>query len=139
MSSFTDRLKFERISNSKNLYRTLNSFRFYYNDDKSGEYLDVPIGTIFNGASFPLSVQKFFGFDPIDSRWVQATVVHDLLVGEHREKAFVMPTCRYLSWNESADWFDKALRVKFDQLPNTPHFNRRLFVYAVKLYGLRKK
>ena len=43
---------------------------------------------------------------------------------------------RYASWSEAATWFDAALRVKREQCPTCPTLNRRLFVMAVRLWGI---
>jgi hypothetical protein len=135
MSTFTKNLKYKKHPKLKNKYLTLESFIFYLNDDMTGEYLFVPKGTIFNGASFPKIVQRIFKFDPMDERWLQATVVHDVLVGEHKGKLRVSPTGRELSWEESTHWFDQALKVKLEHTNNTPPFNRCLFVKSVEFYG----
>jgi len=139
MSSFTDHLSFSIYK--KGLYKTRTEFVFYYNDDKTGEYLIVPAGTIFNGASIPKPIQKLFNWNPIDPRWVQASVVHDCLVGEFTLRSFVVnaeqKTIRQLSWNEAAKWFDKALKVK-TSYNNCPKEYRHTFVLAVRFYGILK-
>lgn len=136
MSSFTEPLAFAYVS--KNKYITTESFRFYFKDDLTGEYVDIPKGTIFNGASIPKLIQKIFRWNPIDFRWLQATVLHDALVGEHGVKVKTS-TGRTLSWNESADWFDAALRVKRDQYSTCPKLHRRLFVTSVRIYPTFKR
>lgn len=142
MSNFTEKLDIVHIGGG--LYQTKKAFRFYYNDNMLGEYVDIPIGFKSNGATFPKHVQKFFGLNPIDPCWIQACFVHDALVGEQLVKLKVFDdaanTSRYLNWSESADWFDKALQVlENDGVVNKQckckPINRRLMIVAVKLWG----
>lgn len=139
MSSFTEHLKFKHYKDD--LFITTKEFRFYYSNYKTGEYLAVPENTIFNGASIPKPIQKLFNWNPIDPRWVQASVVHDCLVGEFTLRSFVVndeqKTIRQLSWNEAAKWFDKALKVK-TSYNNCPKEYRHTFVLAVRFYGILK-
>lgn len=131
MSTFTEPLSFNYVS--KNRYITTESFRFYLNDDLTGEYVEVPKGTVFNGASIPKVIQKLFRWNPIDFRWLQATVLHDALTGEFGDKLKTSQG-RTLNWKESSHWFDAALRVKREQYNTCPKLYRRLFVTAVRIY-----
>lgn len=140
MSTFSDELTFSEITGtSPKLYRTENAFTFFYNDDKTGEYVYIPAGTVFNGASIPNIFQFLFNWNPIDPRWVQASVIHDCLVGEWGGKFHVTNNetkrSRLLSWAESAKWFDKALKIKTVQ-HNCQNRYRRVFVLAVRLFGI---
>ncbi|MFV0408824.1 MAG: DUF1353 domain-containing protein [Paracoccus sp. (in: a-proteobacteria)] len=135
MSSFTNVLQYSKLKNG--LYVTEREFTFYLDDRKTGEHLTVKAGTLFNGASIPKKLSKLFGWNPIDHRWLQATVVHDVLVGELCHP-LTTSTGRLLHWVEAADWFDAALRVKRSQYDSCPKLNRILFVHAVKLYGFFK-
>lgn len=134
MGAFTEILQVEPVPDRKGLFRTTKPFTFFLDDTKTGEYLHVPAGVHFNGASIPVRIQKLFGWQPMDWRWLQATVIHDMLVGEHGV-IYYTSEYRRLSWDEAADWFDVALRVKRSQYPACPKLNRVLFVKAVKIYG----
>lgn len=135
MSTFSDKLQY--ISVKTGLYKTTQDFTFYLNDDLKGKYVFVPSGTIFNGASIPWVIQKLFGWDPMDPRWVQASVLHDGLVKEFGQQLFIQDGPRgYIpSWNEAANWFNKALKVKTEQY-KCPRRDRIAFVAAVKVYGI---
>lgn len=135
MSSFSSYLNYEKLNNG--LYATLEPFEFYLNDDKNGPYVYVPEGFKFNGASIPVLIQKIFGWNPMDKRWLQATVLHDGLVNEHGQQLFIQDNKRaYVpSWNQSADWFNKALKVK-TELHKCPKRYRIIFILAVKAYGI---
>lgn len=141
MSSFTDDLDFDLVGNG--IYKTRTPFRFYLSDDKTGDYVEVPACFISNGASIPKPLQTLFGWRPMDLRWAQAAFLHDGLVGE---TGTALPICndttgqkRYASWSEAATWFDKALAVKRANTSNRlmcPPLNRRLFVMAVRAWGV---
>lgn len=138
MSSFTKPLSVTAVGSG--LYRLDVGFRFYLSDTKMGEFLDIPMGFISNGASIPKGIQRQFNWNPMDVRWAQASFVHDALVGETGVKLGVKSlensSVRYLGWKEATDWFDQALRVKRGQSADCPPLNRRLFVLAVKTWGL---
>lgn len=145
MSKFTDKLNIVHIGGG--LYQTKQSFRFYYNDDLSGEYVEVPIGFISNGASFPKFIQKMFNLNPFDSCWSQAAFVHDALVGEYIQKIKVKDDftgkSRYLNWSESTDWFDKALQVlekngEVNKECKCKPINRKMMIWSVKQWGKLK-
>lgn len=138
MSSFTDVLDYECVG--RGIYKTRIPFRFYLNDDKTGDYVDVPSAFISNGASIPQPLQRLFGWQPIDPRWAQASFLHDGLVGEtgitltiENDDADIQ---RYAGWSEAATWFDSALRVKREQCVECPSLNRHLFVLGVRLWGM---
>lgn len=136
MSTFTQPVSFKPISNGR--YVTTSEFRFYLDSRMIGEYVDIPVGTVFNGASIPKLIRKLFGWNPIDYRWLQATILHDALVGEHADKVKTSYG-RVLNWKESAYWFDQALRIKREQYPSCPKLYRRLFVTSVRIYPTLKK
>lgn len=139
MSAFTDVLDFDCVGNG--IYKTRLAFRFYLRDDKTGDYVDVPAGFYSNGASIPRVLQIVFGWKPMDLRWAQAAFLHDAMVGETYSKIPIISgsNSRYATWNEATRWFDAALRVKREQCPTCPNLNRRLFIAAVKLYGIIEK
>ena len=139
MSAFTDVLDFDLVGSG--IYKTRRAFRFYLRDDRRGEYVDVPAGFSSNGASIPRWIQIAFGWKPMDLRWAQASFLHDAMVGETCAKLPIITDgkARYASWNESTKWFDAALRVKRKQYQTCPTLNRKLFVAAVKIYGLIEK
>jgi hypothetical protein len=136
MSSFTDALEIKGGGSYVEIQRPL---RFYINDNKVGEYVEVYTGFCSNGASIPKAIQKLFGWSPFDHRWLAAAIIHDALVGETVSQFTVRSTehdcTRYLSWSESATWFDAALRVKMSQ-HNIRKFKRKMFVAAVRAWGL---
>jgi hypothetical protein len=137
MSSFTEPLDFDCVGNG--VYKTRHPFRFYLNDDRIGDYVEVPACFVSNGASIPKPLQTVFGWKPMDLRWAQAAFLHDGLVGETGTQ---LPICndngakRYASWGEAATWFDKALQVKRALSPSCPDLNRRLFVAGVRAWGI---
>lgn len=140
MSSYTSPIEYESIGNG--YYKNLSKFRFYYSDDGCGEYVEVPVGFISNGASIPTIFKKLFKWEPDDKYWIQASFLHDGLVGESSIYLPVVNDCslstRYLSWNEAAEWFNKALQVKQEKYPECPKVNRVLFVKSVKVWGFVK-
>lgn len=133
MSSFTQKLAYSKIGN--NLYITEYDFDFYIDDSLCGEYVYIPGGTMFNGASIPQIIQNIFNLNPVDKRWLQATVLHDGMVNEHGQQLLIYSNgvARIPTWMESAKWFNKALAIK-----KCPTHIRIAFYYAVILYGLIK-
>lgn len=139
MSSFTRPLEIEYLPDS-DLYRTLESFKFYYDDSLSGDFVIVPKGLLSNGASIPLAIRKLFGWEPMDPRWVQAAFLHDALVGEFGVRVPIYSNKvepRWPDWNESTKWFDKALAVRMKG--QSLSFKRRSFVFCVKQWGRFRK
>jgi hypothetical protein len=136
MSSFTRPLDYDYTY--LGVYKTRHPFTFYL-DDPDGEYIHIPAGFESNGASIPRVFRVLFGWNPMDYRWAQASFVHDALVGETSDKLLVVKgsNLRYLTWQEAATWFDKALQVKMGQY-GFSGFQRKLFVLAVRWYGLFK-
>ena len=133
MSRFTKELAFSTVG--EGLYKTNCSFIFFYSDSLDGKFVLVPEEAPFNGASIPIIVQKIFNLDPIDNRWLQATVLHDCMVNEHGLQLKIRDgiNSRIPTWMESAKWFNKALKVK-----KCPYYIRLLFVSAVVIYELIK-
>jgi hypothetical protein len=135
VSSFTAKAEFDYDSRS-GLYINRHAFRFYFSDDKTGAFVDVPAGFKSNGASIPRPIQNLFGWKPMDARWAQAAFIHDGLVAESGVQLYIGG--RIPSWKEAADWFDKALSVKQAQMADCPKLNRVLFVKAVKVWGIMR-
>ena len=133
MSSFTSALEFKRVSGGLVLTKP---FTFYYNDDLTGEYITIPVGHFFNGATIPKVIQKLFGFDPFSRYWLAASIIHDALVGEFYDCLPVSPSNRILSWREATKWFNKAIKVTEDNYISCPYFYRKAFILAVTLYGI---
>lgn len=133
MSSFTSPIEFSRVSGGLILTKPLT---FYYNDDLTGSYITIPEGHFFNGASIPKVFQKAFGFDPFNPYWLAASIVHDALIGEFCDPVPILPENKILNWNDSADWFNKALKVTQGIYGNCPKLYRKLFVSSVKIYGM---
>ena len=69
----------------------------------------------------------------MDIRWLQATVLHDALVGEFSDK-ITTSLGRTLSWKESANWFNAALKIKNKQ-HDCPDSYRLIFYFAILFYG----
>lgn len=138
MSSFTDTLDFDCIGVGK--YKTRRHFRFYLKDSLTGDYVEVPACFVSNGASIPRPLQIIFGWYPLDIRWSQASFLHDAMVGETGVKMCICNDqtgrARYASWSESADWFDKALKIKRANSQGCPYLNRKLLVLGVRMWGL---
>jgi hypothetical protein len=134
MSSFTSPLQYTPLADGN--YLLDQPFRFYLSDEMTGDYIDVPTGTIFNGASIPKLVTCLTSWDPMDDRWLQASVLHDALVGEITPKilAHISKQDRELSWQESADVFANALEVRTRGL-RFRRFQRHVIVFAVRIYG----
>jgi hypothetical protein len=141
MSSFTASLDFDHIGYG--VYRTRHGFRFYLLDSKTGDYVDVPAGFYSNGASIPVLLRCLFGWQAMNFYWAQAAFLHDGLVAESNVQLYICNdasgTKRVPTWSEAATWFDAALCVKQAHAPACPPVNRRLFVFAVRLYGLVRR
>lgn len=137
MSSFTEPLRYQRLSDRSQLYVLTKGFVFYLSDSQSGDHVYVPEGTIFNGASIPAVAKLITGWDALDERWIQASVVHDALVGEwcSRVRVYYKGEYQTLTWHQSADWFAKALEVRTRGL-RFRRLQRYIIVAGVKLYGL---
>lgn len=139
MIKFTSKLEYSVLDNG--YYKVQSAFKFYLNAEKRGEFIYIPEGFISNGASIPYFLQLLFNWYPMDIRWAQAAVIHDALVGETSEKIPVSDEngkIRYVEWNEATEWFNEALKVKYETTNNCPPFNRRLFIIAVKTWGVTK-
>ena len=145
MSSFTEVFEYRVVQ--PGIGEIVKPLVFYFDDDKSGEFVTLHPGTRFNGATEPKwlsepKIRKHLGWlvrltnwDPWDRRILPATAVHDYLVGEFGPRGRVGPNNRMLSWSEAADWFDAALRVTNMQYGNVSPLKRKTMVGAVRLYG----
>lgn len=145
MSSFTEPFEYKIVEPGVGELTKL--IVFYKDDDMTGEFLTMPVGTRFNGASDLKwlkdgqakkifgKILKLMGWNPWDPHILPATVVHDCLVGEFGRKARVGPYNRTVSWNEAAKWFDEALRVCDMQYGNVSWLKRKLIISAVMAYG----
>lgn len=143
MSSFTDSGAYVYIA--PGLKQRTRDVRFYFNDDRTGEYVDLKKGGITNGVSYKgpesvLRTLRTLGFDPFDEDSLPAADLHDELVGEWTGKrGFVQPANRQLSWNEAALWFKKALQVKNAAGKQAiPSWKIQLYYGAVIVYGIAK-
>ena len=132
MSNFTNSLNFIKTDKGLILQDPLT---FYYNNDLTGEYIIIPKGYLFNGASIPKWIQKVFKFDPYNIYWLRASIVHDALVGEFCIPIKIQPSNKILTWKESSAWFNKALKVTEKNYKNCPKIYRKSFVISVNLYG----
>ena len=95
----------------------------------NGDYIDVSIGSEFNGASIPW-VFTFF-LNRFNTYYNRASAVHDALVGEGgqpRLEAFIDGQFRALKWDEAAKVF--MLVMEYDK---TPKYLRKIFYEAVML------
>lgn len=137
MSTFTDDLKFYK--DGEGLYRTSEEFTYFENDTLEGWYVTVPKGFPSNGASIPSFIQVLCGLHPMDPRWAQSAFMHDAVVGETCNKIKVKNSFtdeeRYLSWEESANWFENSLRVLQKNGKKCPTLNRWLFTKVVRMWG----
>jgi len=85
--------------------------------DKTGEYVEIPVGAVSNFASVPKLLQTVFRPDLEDVK--MAAFFHDLMVAEFGQQAFIMEDrngietiVRKPDWNESAHWFRAMIQVR---------------------------
>jgi hypothetical protein len=130
MSSFTGKLQFVPMSNGMN--RVVKTVRFYLSNDKTGEFVELPEGSITNFASVPKVFQFIFKPDADDVRMPAA--FHDVLVGEFGQKVFIRngdDVVRMPTWNESAFWFRKMIEVRQRQTRKKYRGAKRHFIFGV--------
>lgn len=114
MSKFTGNLRYEEADDG--MYRITESVRFYWNDDLTGEYVELPVGALVNFASIPKLAQIIFKPDQEDVKMTSA--FHDLMVGEFGKFIAIMNDGKFVrwpSWSESADWFRRGMDVRQSQ------------------------
>ena len=134
MSTYTAPLKWHKRKDGLGVVD--EAFDFWYERRGRRYTVHVPAGTVFNGASIPWPIRKLFGFDPLNPRWLKACIVHDVLVGEFGQLAYVVDDLGFLhqpNWFDAATIFDRALKVKSEGLSNS---RRRLLVAGVRLWGV---
>lgn len=150
MSTFTRATSFEIVTKktpnqfgNTPVIRTTSDFKFYLEDSMEGWFFYAPSNSLSNGGSIPKAAQSLFGLDPFDPWYINAYVMHDLLVGEC---GYMHPIrhddgrTRHLGWREAAAWLNKGMVVKEEnnQDPLTP-IQRRMIMRAVLLYGLVRR
>jgi len=129
MSGFTQRVQYVR--HNKKLNKITRSFKFYWNDDCRGEYIEVPVGAITDFATIPWFLRWLWKPDLDDIR--VPSVVHDCMIGQYNTLVPIMEDAqavRYPTWEESARWFKRALKVR-----KCGKFKRNVFYGAVLLWG----
>ena len=131
MSSFTGRLRYTRLANG--LASCQSQMRFYLDDKREGEYVELEDGSLSNFASIPKLLQFICSPDAQDIK--VPSFFHDGMVAEHGQQIWIKrdnsDILRIPTWKESAFWFRKMIEVRQRKTRNKYTSGKRFLLTGV--------